>query len=159
MLNKNCTIIVCLTLLYFGCENRKATLLPEINTLELISEQEIGITTLYVYKIKGDLEINELYDFPQKVYPVEEKLVTKWHPITELEKSDFQEFVNVEVAHNETIEMLLKHLETDDFLLSIVYDKNRKPMGVEGYSIYDWIDLYFLDLAQKEITHISYGKF
>jgi hypothetical protein len=159
MLWKFNLILICSIAVLFSCGKQDVTLLPEANTLELTAEHETGITTFYTFEVKGQLDVDELFDFPKTVDPIDGKTLIKWHKITELEKSDFQDFITTEQADNEICQRLFLELQSDEYLISILYDTDKQPLGLEGYSVYDWVDLYFLNVSKKQLTHISYGKF
>jgi hypothetical protein len=151
-------------LLFIGCvnpiEKQVGYLLPKSTKLELVSEQEVGITNFYVYEVEGELNTDNLLAFPVNVISEKEKDVVKWHKPNDNELRDIKMFVKEEQADNEIAVQLLENLSTDkEYLIALIYDKDGKPLGMEGYSVYDWMELYFLDAEEKKLTHISYGKF
>ena len=72
-------VVAILALGIYGCKNSTHLefLLPDQNSLNLISNKEIGITDFYVYDFEGNLDIQELPRFPQD--QVEGKTIVKWH--------------------------------------------------------------------------------
>lgn len=161
---KPISVLVCLFVFICGCVNpikkQRDKLLPEENSLKLISEQEIGITNFYTYKVVGNLNAGKLLEFPVNVISEKEKVVIKWHKLDDNEWRDIREFIKEEQGNNKTATQLLEDLSKgEEYLIALIYDKDRKPIGTKGYSIYDWMELYFLNTEDKELTHISYGKF
>jgi len=146
-----------------SCENpiekQVDYLLPDTNTLELISKKETGITCFNIYKVSGDINTNELSQFPENVISKNEKVVIKWHKPTNNEIRDIRLFLEEEQSHNEFATKLLNEIPMDNYLMALIYDKDKSPLGIKGYSVYDWMELYFLDLTNKKLIHISYGKF
>lgn len=156
-------LIIGLTILLFSCESpveRQANhLLPSSNDLKLITEKETGITSFYIYRVNGNLNSEEIARFPVNVISKKEKAVIKWHKPTNDELRDFRRFIEEEQSNNEIATKLLGSLSKDDYLMALIYDKDKSPLGTKGYSVYDWIELYFLNLSGKRLIHISYGKF
>lgn len=151
------------TILLYSCESpldRQANhLLPSSNSLELTAEKEIGITSFKIYRVNGDLKAEEIARFPVNVISEKEKAVIKWHKPTNNELRDFRKFVEEEHSENEIAIRLLDRLSKDEYLMALIYDKDKNPLGTKGYTVNEWIELYFLDLSEKKLTHISYGKF
>ena len=142
------------------CEKQRNYLLPEGIKLELVSEQEVGITNFYVHEVQGDLNVPILLEFPVNEISEKEKEVVKWHKPNADESQDFEMFVKEEQANNEIAVRLLENLSNDkEYLVALIYDKDGSPLGTERYSVYDWMELYFIDIKDKKLTHISYGKF
>jgi hypothetical protein len=161
---KSVSILFCLSIFLYGCvnpiEKQADNLLPESNVLELVSEREIGITNFYTYKVTGDLNPEKLLKFPINVISEKEKAVIKWHKPDENELRDIKVFIEEEQENNKTATQLLESLLNGrKYLIALIYDKDRKPLGTQGYSVYDWMELYFLNTKEKELIHISYGKF
>ncbi|MBR9830735.1 hypothetical protein GYB57_01190 [bacterium] len=153
-----------LTLLIAGCvnpiDNQADYLLPTSNRLTLIKEKEFGITKLNVYEVEGNIDINSLSEFPVNVISEDEKSVMPWHRITEKELKDLEVFIKEEQSSSKIARELFEDLvNSDDYLVSSIYDKDNDPIGGENYSMTDWVELYFINLSTKELIHISYGKF
>lgn len=156
-------IFIGLNAFLYSCENtyekQIGYLLPDTNTLELISKKETGITYFNIYKVSGDIDTNELSQFPQNVISKNEKVVIKWHKPTNNEIKDIRMFFKEEQSNNESATKLLNKISMDNYLMALIYDKDKSPLGIKGYSVSDWMELYFLDLKNKKLIHISYGKF
>ncbi len=156
-------LIFGLALLFNGCksplEKQVDYLLPSSKKLELAKEKEIGITVFSIYKVEGNLNTDDLTEFPVNVISEKEKAVIKWHKPTEKELQDFRAFIEEEQSSNEIATELLSQLSDGNHLMALIYDKDNSPLGDKNYSVYDWMELYFLNLSSKELTHISYGKF
>ncbi len=160
---KSIKIIIGLTFFLTSCkspvERQVKYLLPNTNTLELISKKEVGITCFNIYKVSGDLNPDVLSQFPVNVISENENAVIKWHKPTSSEFRDIGKFIEEEQSNNEIAIKLLNQLSKDNYLIALIYDKDNSPLGTTGYSVSDWMELYFLDLTNKKLIHISYGKF
>jgi len=151
---------ICIIILLFGCENtiknQVEYLLPSINNLVLISENEIGITEYKVYKVEGDLDNENISQYPLNQFS--NKLLVKWHKPTKNELQDIRLFFEKEQTNNQIAIGLLNQLSNQECLVAVIYDKDESPIGLDRYSIYNWIELYFLNTSEKKLTHISYGR-
>lgn len=156
-------LILGLALLFNACESpvekQVDYLLPSSNKLELTKKKEIGITVFSIYKVEGNVNTDELTEFPINVISEKEKAIIKWHKPTEKELQDVRAFIEEEQSSNKIATLLLSQLSDGNHLMALIYDKDNSPIGHKDYSVYDWMELYFLNLSDKEITHISYGKF
>lgn len=156
-------LFICLTIILLSSCNviRKQDnyLLPSSNSIEIISKKEIGITTYTSFKVNGKINTNELYLFPKNEISKTEKAVIRWHKPTNKEIKDFKSFVKEEQSANEIAVKIARELQRGGILFAQIYDKDKSPMGKNGYSVTDWIDLYVLDLPNKKLIHIDYGKF
>lgn len=156
-------LILGLVLLFNGCESpvekQVDYLLPSSNKLELAKKKEIGITVFSIYKVEGNVNTDELTEFPINVISEKEKAIIKWHKPTEKELQDVRAFIEEEQSSNKIATLLLSQLSDGNHLMALIYDKDNSPLGDKNYSVYDWMELYFLNLSDKEIIHISYGKF
>ena len=130
-----------------------------IRLRSLIYEKEIGIADIYIYKIEGETEFSKISEYPLSSVVLNDKNIIKWHRMSNKCEQDILYFIEEELGINE----FKKHMDLqglqDNYLFSVIYDKDKIPPGEVGYSIYDWIELYFLDIEEKKIIHISYGKF
>lgn len=141
-------------------ERQAEFLLPSNNMLELTSESDIGITETRTYSISENIIVDSLRKYPINVISKTEKSLIKWHKPSQKELSDLEEFITEEHPKDEKLKKLYQDFSSgSESFLALIYDKDDKAMGQKGYSIYHWVDLYFLNLDNKEITHVNYGKF
>ncbi len=134
-------------------------LLPSSNSIEIILKKEIGITTYTSYKVSGKINVKGLSLFPKNEMSKKEKSVVRWHKPTNEEIRDFKFFVKEEQSTNEIATKIARELPNGDILFAQIYDKDKSPMGKNRYSVTDWTDIYILDLTNRKLIHIDYGKF
>ncbi len=153
-------LVICL---FVGCtssywEMQEDFLLPKASHIERQVSKEIGIATLNTYKISNDLEFAELKDYPKYAMEGRGWKMIHWH------KPGRQEVTNIlALSQQEDIEKdiksVLETIKSDQLLIAYAQDTDVTPLSKEDYQTYQWIELYFLNLSDKELIHLSYGKF
>lgn len=153
-------LVICLSV---GCtssywEKQENFLLPKTSQIQRQVSKEIGIATLNTYIFSNDLDRNELKDYPRYAMDGRGWKMVHWH------KPDKQEITNIlALSSQEDIEKdiksVLETVKSNQLLIAYAQDTDVTSLSKESYHTYQWIELYFLNLSNKELVHISYGKF
>ncbi len=148
-------IISCTNLL----EQQNKKLLPTNYKLHLIKHIERGITNTYQYKINKLIDTTLINEFPIDACKEDKYMVVNWHVINDKEIEDVFVFFSEEQRMNDIANIIKNQLLKDVFFIAFIYDEDNVPIGKSGYSVYDWMDMYLLNINRNELTHFSYGKF
>lgn len=151
------------TCLLVGCTNtywemQEDFLLPENLEIERQSSDEIGIATLNFYKISGNLEGIELEDYP--IYAMDGRgwEMVHWHkPSNQVVKNILALSQQEDIS--DEVKSALEKIKSNESLIAYAQDKDTFSLSEENYQTHEWIELYFLNLPKKQLTHISYGRF
>lgn len=155
-------IYVLVSLILVSCNSSQKeqirSLVPPSYSINQIKMEEIGIAEYYLYGLNEEVNIEDFRSYSLSATFKEGEEVIGWHYLSADETGDIRKFIETE--HRIFItEDFLRRTSYDSLLVAIVYDKDRSALGTEGYSIYDWMELYMLNPQEKELLHISYGKF
>lgn len=150
-----CFLISC-TSTYW--EMQEDFLLPESLEIERLISKEIGISTLNTYKITGELEAVELKGFPKYAMKGRGWGMVQWHSPTNQEIINILALKEQDDIDNE-VKSVLEAIRNNEYLIAYAQDTDAISFSKDGYETYEWFELYFLNIGQKELTHISYGKF
>ncbi len=158
---KNLSYFLFIVLFFFyGCETtywemQEDYLLPESYKLEKIDSREIGITTYNLYDIKNTINIDSLEKYPK--YSMEGRgwEMIKWHKPSNEELLNLEKLFEFEDINSE----FLNEINLDKEL--IAYAKGAVDSGLDdkNYELTNWIELYFLNMKDRRILHVGYGKF
>ena len=171
-------IILCISLSVFvlGCktewEEQVDSLLPTENHLNPIKQEEGIITTINLYAVSGEIKEDSLTNYPLNV--LEGKALKKWHKVSEQEFKDLEIFFKEEPINEQIAANILEGIKSNQYYVAYIYNFNSSAPALEkgyahrdheaipgekGYSSGSWIDMYYLNTKDKQLTHISYGKF
>lgn len=171
-------ILLCLSLsaLVLGCatewEKQQEFLLPFGNNLKSIMQEGEIMTEINLYAVNGSINEDSLMNYPLKV--LEGKSIKKWHKVSEQELVDLETFFKEEPVNEQIANKILEGIKGDQYYISYMYNFNDLAPSLEkgyanrdheaipgekGYLSGNWIDIYYLSINDKELTHISFGKF
>tara|TARA_B100000768_G_C11244231_1_gene361030 strand:- start:192 stop:656 length:465 start_codon:yes stop_codon:yes gene_type:complete len=137
---------------------REEFLLPDNIEVERQSSREIGITTLNVYRLGGNLEDVELEDYPKYAMDGRGWEMVHWHRPSNQEVENILALIQQEDI-SEEVKSALEKIKGNKSLIAYSQDKDATPLSEKDYQTHEWIELYFVDIKDKKLTHISYGKF
>ncbi len=144
-----------------SCENpyevQNEYLLP--CEIDLRSKEEIGITTIRIYSYHEQDMLDSLSFFPINMFEKEKKEVVSWHLPTEREWDDLMTFFNYEQRGTKISQKIQNWFNSQNLMVAYIYDQGKHPVGSSEYEVTDWSEYYFLNLQERELIHMSYGKF
>ncbi len=156
--------LIFLTLILTSCspywKEQEKFLLPDSYELERVETTQQGIITYNRYKVQATAKDDSLFKYPVNTMEGRGWIITNWHEPTK------QELVNLKILFKQEAfrNNFLKGLETalegaKDYLIAYAYDKDDASLDQKNYQVHNWIEFYYLNLDEKELIHISYGKF
>lgn len=156
--------ICCLALIFCNCKSswkyQEKYLLPTKYKLERNFPSEEGLmSTFNQYSISGRIPLDSIQLYPKNTMIERGWIVTKWH------KPSLQELINLKKFFKEErpIDLnisnkIIEGIIQGKYYLSYLNSKKDPSLNSKKFSVSDWKDIYFLDLENKKLIHISYGK-
>ncbi len=155
-------VIFFVVLIYLGCNftNKQSHyLLPETCSVKEVLKKHEGITTFYIYNIDGKIDTAQLYQFPINKLQKMKKECVRWHKPDSIEIINIQNFILelqtiVEIKND--VNQLIKN---ENVFISYFLQNDDIKLNNKEYEIFNWIDLYVLDIFKEKIYYIKFGEF